>query len=292
MLRKEIVIIFGSSGQLGKEISSNIDLNSNFQVFPFDKKGCDIGDFEEVSLKINEIKPTYIINCAAYTNVDKAETERDKAELINFRAVANISQICKEMNITLIHFSTDYVFNANSKKSLKEESQKNPINYYGLTKHLGEEEIFKNCRKFFLFRISWVYSLHGENFPKKIIGSLNDGKNLRVVDDQFGSPTPTLLGSSVVGKILCDKELNKEYGVYHISPNNKCSWFDIAKRIAKKLNHIECKIEPTTSKNYKSVAMRPTNSHLNNALFKKTFKMKIYNWDYYMDNFLEAFDGK
>lgn len=287
MPKKEKIIILGSSGQLGSELSNNSHLIKHFKVHSFNRKDCDIVNFKKVKLKINEIEPSYIINCAAYTAVDQAEIDRDNAELVNSTAVENLAILCKKMNITLIHFSTDYVFNSKSPQPIKESSAKSPINFYGLTKHLGEEKIFKNCKKFFLFRISWVYGKYGENFPKKIIEQLIKKKDLKIVNDQFGSPTPTSLISMVVGKILANEKLNTKYGVYHISPDNKCSWFDIAEKINLRFNTFANKIQATSSSKYKSNAKRPKYSYLDNALLKKTFKIKIMEWDFYMDDFLD-----
>ncbi len=287
MILKPSIVVLGSSGQLGNEIANDNLLQSNFTLNIFNKNECDITDFQKVETLIRTKKPKYLINCAAYTNVDKAELEKGKANLINNISVSNLAKVCEKFDVTLIHFSTDYVFSGDCNKPIKEENLKNPINYYGYTKHLGEEEIFRHCKKFFLFRISWVYSTHGNNFPNKIISLIENKNNIRVVDDQVGSPTPTSLISSSIGKILISDECNKKFGVYHLSPDNFCSWFDIAKKIHCFANDNEVEIIPVSSKEFKTDALRPSYSCLNNEHFKKTFKIHFKDWNFYMDKFLE-----
>ena len=288
MIKKPSVLLLGSSGQLGKEISKNHLIRSNYSLLALDRNECDITNFEKIDEVIDKIKPAFVINCAAYTNVDKAEKEKELANQINNIAVENLSKACKKVDSTLIHFSTDYVFNSISTSPIKEKNKKDPINFYGYSKHLGEEKIFKILKKFFIFRISWVYGEYGENFPKKIIELMKKNKELNVVNDQFGSPTPTSLISSAIGKIICDNKLNKKFGVYNLSPDNYCSWFDIAEKIAKKQKKFTNGINPISSKNFKSDASRPSYSCLDNAHFKKTFKMQIEDWSFYMDDFLNG----
>ena len=161
------IIVLGSSGQLGQEFTNHFSFNKSFKVNYFSKSECNISDYSNLENLIKIIDPCVVINCAAYTNVDKSETDKKIANIVNNLAVKNIAKLSKKYNFVLIHFSTDYVFNKFLGRPFLESDNKNPINYYGVTKHKGEENIIKYSKKFFIFRISWVYGIFGENFPKK-----------------------------------------------------------------------------------------------------------------------------
>ena len=284
---KKVVIILGSSGQLGKEFSNSKNLKNNFSLVCLDRSRCDITNYEHVKKEIFKHSPSYLINCAAYTNVDGAELNYLEANSINNEAVENLAKLCNKKDTVLIHFSTDYVFEGNKEKPIKENDNKNPINAYGLTKHLGEEAIYKNCVKYFLFRVSWVYGSYGNNFPKKIIKSIVDNKDIDVVSDQLGSPTPTKLIVSIIEEIISDNDLSSLFGTYHISPNGSCSWFNIAQRIKNYYPSFSKEIKPIKSESLDLKAKRPKFSYLDNTYLKKTFKISIKNWDEYVDSFLE-----
>ncbi len=281
------IFVFGSSGQLGKEFINSKDFQKNFNMVSFNKNDCDITDFDSAKEILSEGKPDFLFNCAAYTNVDNAEYEQEKANLVNNLAVSNISKLCEEMNITLIHFSTDYVFDGISKRSIKETDRKNPLNFYGMTKHLGEEAILKNCSKFFIFRVSWIYGKYGNNFPTKIIKFINDNADLTVVDDQIGAPISTSGIVETIFKIISQHELTNNYGIYNISPNNFCSRHDMAEMIKKNFKNYSKKIYRIKSKDLNTEIARPQYSCLDNAYLKKTFKIKLKNWDDYLISFLE-----
>ena len=286
------IFIFGSSGQLGKEFINSKDFQKNFNIVSFNKNDCDITNFDTAKKLLSEGKPDFLINCAAYTNVDNAEYEQEKANLVNNLAVSNISKLCHEMDITLIHFSTDYVFDGISKRPIKESDKKNPLNFYGITKHLGEEEVINNCKKFFIFRVSWIYGKYGNNFPKKIIKFINEGADITVVDDQIGAPISTSAIVTIIFKLMSERKLTDNYGVYNISPNNVCSRHDMAEKIKRNFQNYSKEIYRIKSKDLNTDIARPQYSYLDNAYLKKTFKIELKNWDDYLVSFLEDLYGE
>ena len=284
------IVVLGANGQLGKEFVESFSSDNLFQSYFLEKNECNIVNFDQLSVKIKKINPSFIINCAAYTNVDGAETNKEAANDVNLKAVENIIKICNLLDITLIHFSTDYVFDGNSLKPILEDNAKKPINYYGKTKHLGEEIIINKMRKYFIFRISWVYGLHGSNFPKTIIELTKTKTNLSVINDQIGCPTPTFLIVNVIKLILRDKELNKKYGIYNLAPLGSTSWYEIAYQIYEYFSdNPKCKlenIEPVKSTSYITKAKRPKYSVLDNNKIIQNFNLSFRQWDLYLKEFL------
>ena len=280
-------MLLGSQGQLGLEIF--YELKNKYDLYAFSRNELDITDNANLKNVILSIKPDFVINCAAYTGVDKAENEKEVCLDINSNSVEELAKLSASEDFVLIHFSTDYIFNAKSSQPIKEEHSPDPINFYGYTKLLGENHIKSLSKCFFIFRISWVFGKHGENFPKKIISLLNERDSIEVVRDQIGSPTSTSLVAEYILRIL---ELNREellqtFGIYNLCPDGSCSWYEIAKHIEKRLFNKK-KIIPVSSSNFKTKARRPNYSLLCNTKSKKTFKIRTYDWKYYLDNFLEA----
>lgn len=291
MMSKNI-IIFGSSGQLGKEFLKNKDFNNKFNVHYFTKKQCDISDIDQTKKIFKKIKPIVVINCAAYTKVDKAEYEKKLANKINHLAVENLAKQSTKYDFMLIHFSTDYVFKGGLSEPFTETDSKDPINYYGYSKHMGEEKIVLNTKKYLIFRVSWVYGLYGNNFPKKIIELAKSNKEIKVVDDQFGIPTSTKFIVNTIFEVLKLDIKTSQFGVYHLTPSGSTSWYQFAKLIQKKLDTTNNKkfalerIIPVSSKEFQSAAKRPIFSILNNIKAKKTFKIKTYTWELYFEQFI------
>ena len=284
------VIIFGSQGQLGQQLTR--DLSGSFDIHPFSKVECSITDYENVACKIKEICPKVVINAAAFTDVDSSETNVSKANSINHDAVRNLAILSDKHGFTLIHFSTDYIFNKLTHEPIKESEEVDPINVYGLSKYRGEQAIVKYCKKFYIFRISWVYSEFGSNFPKTILKLAREKKEIKIVNDQYGSPTPTTLISTVIQKVLINNLKNiVNYGIYNLSPEEVCSWYDIGLEIlkssSKQEKYVLKKIIPVSSEEFSSVAKRPSYSYLDNTKLKETFGIKIKNWNYYLNAYLK-----
>jgi len=285
------ILLLGAGGQLGQEI--NKDLSKNHDILSLTKKECDITNYSFLEEKIKLFKPKVIINAAAYTNVDDAENNESLADNINHLAVNNLARLSKNYKVVLIHFSTDYIFNHKINEPISEDEKEDPINVYGLTKYLGEKSIIRNMENFYILRISWVYGKYGKNFPKTILKLAKNKKELNIVDDQIGSPTPTSLISSVINKLLVLHFKGENYyGIYNLSPNGSCSWYEIGNFI---LGHVKDKknfklktINKISSKEFKSLAKRPKYSYLDNSKIKKVLNVNIHDWKYYLKDFIES----
>ena len=285
------ILLLGAGGQLGQEI--NKDLSKNHDILSLTKKECDITNYSLLEEKIKLFKPKVIINAAAYTNVDDAENNESLADNINHLAVNKLAKLSKDYKVVLIHFSTDYIFNHKINEPISEDEKEDPINVYGLTKYLGEKSIIRNMENFYILRISWVYGKYGKNFPKTILKLAKNKKELNIVDDQIGSPTPTSLISSVINKLLVLHFKGENYfGIYNLSPNGSCSWYEIGNFI---LGHVKDKknfklktINKISSKEFKSLAKRPKYSYLDNSKIQKVLNVNIHDWKYYLKDFIDS----
>ncbi len=287
------IVILGANGQLGKELESS--LSSNFKTFPISKNDADITNFSVIRNKLKEIGPSFVINAAAYTKVDEAEDFKDLAFEVNAYAVKNLAKLSNELNFTLFHFSTDYIFNQKMNIPIREDHEVDPQNVYGLSKLKGEEFIQQIAINYFIFRVSWVYGKYGNNFPKTILNLAKDKEEINVVNDQIGCPTPTNLISQVIRKII-DSTFHKETmdisRVLNISPNGECSWFDIAQEI---LSHTQKfpnlynlkSVKPVSSSEFPSKAKRPNYSYLNCEKLDDQIKINRMHWKVYLNEFLE-----
>ena len=232
------ICIIGSSGQLGLHLYNTFKKNKKFfflsstsKKYPF-LKG-DITKTKQLNLLLDKIAPSVIINCSAYTNVDKAETQKKKASVINFKGVKKLSEYCYKNYITLIHFSTDYVYSGEGNLSWLESSKCNPVNYYGYSKLRGEKSIITSKCKYIILRLSWLYGKYGkENFILKLIKVSKTKSKLYMVSDQYGSPTNTLLVILVLKNIL-KKIKNNEFksGVFNLCPSRVVNRYELSKYI-------------------------------------------------------------
>lgn len=271
------IAVVGSNGQLGVEIMRCIPIDKIGQYKFFSHADLDITNKDEVFSKMNEYSPDVIVNCAAYTNVDKASGEgKELARKVNVDGASNLANVCNELNATLIHISTDYVFNGKKNIAYKENDDVNPLNVYGMTKLFGEDVISVTKCKCIIIRTSWLYSSHHKNFFLTIKRLLEDGKDLKVISDQIGTPTWAKdLANAIIG-IINDNHLDKT-GVYHYSNEGVASWFDFACSIREYLGK-DNKITPCYSEDYESSVDRPKFSVLDKSLFKNTFKQEIPYW--------------
>jgi len=271
------LLITGSKGQLGLELASLKSDFLNYTFFFTDKSSLDITNFEAVSAFVIKNKISVIINCAAYTNVDKAEEEAVLANEINYLAVKNLAQIAKINNIKLIHISTDYVFDGTSKKPYLETSKTSPQNSYGISKLKGEKALLRvNPKNSVIIRTSWLYSNYGKNFVKTMLRLSHEKESISVVSDQVGSPTNAQDLAKAILQII---PLLKRDGVeiYHYANAGKCSWFQFAEEIIK-LSKNECKVIPISYLEFKSKAKRPNFSLLNTEKIQETFQLNIPHW--------------
>ena len=279
------VLVIGSDGQLGLEfqkISNSYDsLSWVFSTI----KTLDLLKLDTISSFLNDINPSVIINCAAYTSVDKAETESKLADLINFKAVDIISSWTSDNNKKLVHVSTDYVFDGLSKLPLSENSNTNPINQYGSSILKGEQACLKNDTNSIIIRTSWLYSSFGSNFLKIMIELMKKNNSVKVVNDQIGSPTYAYDLAKVILKIIMNYKT--ESGLFHYSNEGQISWFEFARSI-RELYNLDCEIIGVSSNEYKTLAKRPQYSLLNKSKIKKIFNLEIPNYKQSLENCIKA----
>ncbi len=284
---KKIILLFGKDGQLGFMLSHKLSCFS--KLYAVGRNDCNLSNKFEIKQIIKNIKPDIIINAAAYTSVENAETNEKEAFLINADAVREMSIIAKKIDSFLIHFSTDYVFDGKKADSYNEKNVPNPINIYGKSKLAGENYITEILENFLIIRTSWVFGNYRNNFLKSILNALILEKSIKVVNDQFGAPTSTNLLSDLISHIILNYYFqdrhNFPYGLYNLSPEGRTSWFDFAKFIQAekiKIDHNFKKnkaiILPIKSNESDYIAKRPLNGKLSANLFKKTFKINLPNW--------------
>ena len=280
------IVILGSNGQLGQKLKN--DLNGKFNLLTFNKKELDVTNLNKVSEIIKSINPNIIINASAYTAVDRAEDEKKLAFEINEIAVRNIAKISKNLDCILIHYSTDYVFDGKKKSPYAENDKPNPINVYGNSKFKGEKAISEVNGKHYIFRLSWVIGENGSNFVNKILKLSLEKSELKVVNDQIGVPTSTILISKVTENLIetIYKKKPWPYGVYHLSPKGKTTWHEIAKkflRFAKNhgllLRTDPDKIIAISSGEFPTKATRPKNSIFNTEKIEKEIKFDLPHWN-------------
>ncbi|WP_265659054.1 dTDP-4-dehydrorhamnose reductase [Francisella philomiragia] len=275
------ILVTGSNGQLGselKELVSNSKLEIQNYTFIFaDSKLLDITDHQAVKKFIvdNDIK--VVINCAAYTAVDKAETDIEMADKINHLAVANIAIVAKEHGIKLVHISTDYVFDGHSYRPYLEDDQTNPQGVYGSTKLAGEQAILDiNPKNSIIIRTSWVYSYYGNNFVKTMLRLGRERDSLGVIYDQVGTPTYAKDLAKAILDIIPIIQ-NSKLEIYNYSNEGVTSWYDFAKGIMDIAN-IDCQVNPIETKDYPTPAKRPHYSVLNKSRIKSNFNIEIPYW--------------
>jgi dTDP-4-dehydrorhamnose reductase len=273
------VLITGSNGQLGSEIK---ELATNYKKLDFvfkDLPDLDICDFEVLQAFIIDHKINAVINCAAYTAVDKAEEDAEIAEHVNSIGVSNLVNALQTVNGKLIHISTDYVFDGNHFLPYKESDSVSPIGVYGETKREGELVVLNSDIEAIVIRTSWLYSAYGNNFVKTMLRLGNEKEKLNVIFDQVGTPTYAADLAEACLEILSknDAKINSKGNVYHFSNEGVASWYDFAIAIMK-MGTIECVVSPIETKEYPTLAKRPHYSILNKAKIKNDFGIKIPYW--------------
>lgn len=271
-------LIIGADGQLGTELRKLLDIKGTDYVST-NSSEMDITDESKVQTLFNEIKPNFVYHCAAYTQVDKAESEsKELNEKVNVEGTRNVSEASKSVNATLVYISTDYVFDGSKEDEYKVDDKVNPKNEYGRAKYAGEELVKAICSKYYIIRTSWVFGEFGANFVYTMLRLAKTNKILSVVDDQIGRPTWT---RTLAEFMVYLKENQVEYGMYHLSNDNYCSWYEFAKEILK--NH-DVAVNPISSKNYPQIAYRPKNSILDLSKTKDT-GFYIPNWQEALEKF-------
>lgn len=278
------ILITGANGQLGNEMRIQ-SLKSKEDVYHFtDVAELDITRINDIRHYVSEKHINIIVNCAAYTNVDKAEDDETTANLINHEAVRNLAVVSKEADIQLIHISTDYVFGGTNNLPYQENEPTNPLGVYGKTKFAGENAIKEIECDYLIFRTAWLYSSFGNNFVKTMQRLTREKDSLKVVFDQVGTPTYAADLASLIYKVIEEKMYEKHQGIYHFSNEGVCSWYDFAKEIAF-LSNNDCNIQPCHSSEFPSKVNRPAFSVLDKTKVKVDF---AYNIPYWRDSLVKC----
>ncbi len=279
------LLVTGSNGQLGQEFYRIKSLSKHKFLFT-DSNQLNICSFDSINSYMSDIKVDCIINCAAYTDVRKAEVERKKAFDVNSNGVKNLVVYCEKTQTRLIHFSTDYVYNSLNKKPIKEDELIDPQNYYGYSKREGEKHIENSKGESIVIRTSWLYSKYGNNFVNTIIDKSKTEENLKVINDQFGCPTYAKdLALSVMQILESDNRIDNKAKIFNYSNTESTNWFDFAKKILK-LYGSKNKIEPVDSEYFKDQVKRPKFSITSKQKIIDTFNIEINNWDKSLANFI------
>lgn len=281
------ILITGANGMLAKEVKEKFEKEN--ELICTDVADLDITNEEAVEKFVEETKPEYIINCAAFTAVDKAETAGEIVEKINGDGPANLAKSAKKVGAKLVHISTDYVFGGDLEvsKDYKEDDEKAPVTAYGITKLHGEEGIEKNMDEYYIFRTAWLYGIGGNNFVKTMIKLGSSRDEINVVADQHGSPTYAKDLTEIIYQAI---EKKIPYGVYHATNQGYTTWYDFTKAILEKQN-IQCKVNPVTTEEYIEMmkitqAKRPFNSQLSKDKLLAQ-GIEVPNWEDGLDRYLE-----
>ena len=276
-----VVLVTGANGQLGQSLQF-IDASYPEIDFVFcDSKTLDITKKESIELVFTKVKPDFCINTAAYTAVDKAESEPEKAFEINVIGAQNLAEVCRDFKTKLIHVSTDFVFDGTKNRPYTEDDSTNPQSIYGQTKLDGEKVIQKTIKECFIIRTSWVFSSFGNNFMKTMLRLGAERDSLSVVDDQIGTPTNAVDLAHALVQIILQTSENPEinrYGIYNFSNEGHCSWYDFAQKILE-INNINIHLKPIPSSSYPTPAERPKYSVLDKSKIKRAFDIEIRAWD-------------
>ena len=265
------VLVTGANGMLGQDLCPILE-DEGYEVVETDIHNLDITNLDMVRDILTKEKPDYVIHCAAYTNVDKAEEDIENARLINSKGTENIAKICSETDSTLVYISTDYVFAGDKNEPYLPSDKEYPLNNYGLTKFEGEQFVRKHCIKYYIVRTSWLYGIHGKNFVETMI-SLADKSELKVVDDQIGCPTWTVeLANGIVNLIK-----NQKYGTYHVCGGGKTTWYGFAKEVFNQMK-IDANLKSCTTNEFPRPAKRPHYSVMNNSGLCRDWKLALRDY--------------
>ena len=272
------ILVTGANGQLGTHIRLCSSQSQHRYIYT-DIEELDICNKEAIHTFVHDNGVDVIVNCAAYTNVDKAESDEPNADRLNHLAVGYLAECMAEVNGLLIRISTDYVFGGNRNNTpCREDEPVNPTGAYGRTKLLGEQAVMASGCRFIIFRTAWLYSEYGKNFCKTMLSLTSSKPQLNVVFDQVGTPTYAGDLANAIFTILENDLSRGNEGLYHYSNEGVCSWYDFAMKIARLSGHTGCDIQPCHSDEFPSPVVRPSYSVLDKTKFKQTFGLQVPYW--------------
>lgn len=287
------IVLLGGSGQLGREWQHFVRQKGvEANLMPYNSHQLDITNYERLSEEIENQQPDVVVNCAAYTGVDRAETEREKAMEVNARAVEQLARICRKTGCTLVYYSTDYVFPGSGDDKKKypegygEEHQADPVNWYGKTKWEGEQAIRRIAGDYLIVRISWLCGRYGSNFVKSMLQAGRERKQLRVVNDQWGSPT---FAENVVENTLVLLDAGKR-GTFHITSEGVLTWYELAGAVFE-LKGMNVDLTPISSDEYPTEAVRPLFSKLNTRKAEAVAGVYLQDWHNGLKKLLEQMEA-
>lgn len=270
------ILVTGANGQLGQSILEQSKNYKEIECFFVTRNELDITNEELINHYFEDKSFDFVVNCAAYTAVDKAEDDQENAYLVNAKATEFLAKITKQKGIPFIHISTDYVFDGTEAIPRLETDQTNPIGVYGQTKLDGENLALENNPKTIILRTAWVYSRFGNNFVKTMLRLFNDKDSISVVSDQIGSPTNAIDLADAILTIISKDDLT--YGIFNYSNEGKCSWFEFAQKI-KEFSNSTIEINPVPTSAYPTKAKRPAYSLLDKSKIKEVYQLDILTWE-------------
>ncbi|GAE26272.1 dTDP-4-dehydrorhamnose reductase [Halalkalibacter wakoensis JCM 9140] len=274
------ILITGASGQLGQDVTLLAKAQGH-NVYAFGKNELDVTSFEQVNKEISTISPDVIIHCAAYTKVDLAETEVEKAYQVNANGSRNIAVCAEKVGAKVCYISTDYVFDGTSSTPYQEYDQTNPVSIYGKSKLAGEELTRTLSSKYFIVRTSWVFGSNGPNFVKTMLRLRKEREEVSVVNDQFGAPTYT----KDLASFLLELVSSEKYGVYHASNSGHCTWHEFAEAIFKEAE-LPVTVKPISTEQFPTAAIRPKVSLLDDVMIRSNGFQPLRNWREALREFL------
>lgn len=267
------VLVTGVKGQLGYDVVNELE-KRGIEAVGVDIQEMDITDAASVDRVIRETAPDAVIHCAAYTAVDAAEENQEACRKVNADGPRNIARVCRELDIKMIYISTDYVFDGQGENIWEPEDERAPKSVYGQTKYEGELAVQELLEKYFIVRIAWVFGINGKNFVKTMLKLAETHDTIRVVNDQFGSPTYTY----DLARLLVDMVQTEKYGVYHATNEGFCSWYDFACAIFKEAG-VKVNVVPVTSAEYGAKANRPMNSRMSKEKLTENGFERLPSWE-------------
>lgn len=295
------ILILGASGQVGWELQRALAPLGRLTIC--DRQRGNLEDLPALRALVNDVRPSIIVNAAAYTAVDKAEADVDRAHRVNAEAVGLLAELATELDAWLVHYSTDYVFDGSGNRPFDEDAPTGPLNAYGRTKLEGEQAILRSGCRHLIFRTSWVYAARGANFAKTMLRLAADREELRVVADQVGAPTSAELIADVTAQVLAQLHLRTDAsslsGIYHLVAGGETSWHGFARfvieqasRLGVPLRTLPERVLPIGTDEYPLPAPRPRNSRLDTHKLQATFGLELPAWEFHVQRMLAELAGE